>query len=239
VATGSEGYNERLFRGIIRSRLHNARFHFLREALAGIPYRSVFELGCFDGRSIGALPHLPETYVGADAGWEGGLDQARINWPQYKFIQATKASELADVPEADVSICMETLEHVFPHEVGPYLDLLQRVTRKALIVTVPVEFGPAFLAKRLVKYARPHLISAYDSEFHSYTFKEVVGATIGKTSWVKRGEHKGFDYRNLGAELAKRFDIKTAEGHPFGLVPGWMNFGFGFVCLRKTGSAPA
>lgn len=126
-----------------------------------------------------------------------------------------------------------------PQEVGPYLDMLQRVTRKALIVTVPVEFGPAFLAKRLVKKARPHLLGEFDSEFHSYTFKEVLGATIGKTSWVKRGEHKGFDYRNLSAELAKRFDIKTAEGHPFSLIPGWMNFGFGFVCLRKAASASA
>lgn len=80
----------------------------MREALADIPYRSVFELGCFDGRSIGALPHLPETYIGADAGRRARSGAYQL--AQYKFIQAVKASDLADVPEVDISICMETLD---------------------------------------------------------------------------------------------------------------------------------
>src|SRR5260370_28172639 len=85
MSTESEDYNARLFSGGLRGRLHQARFHFLAEVTRDVPKDTIFEIGCFDGKSITHLPKRPIEYVGADAGWEGGLAQARRLWPQYEF----------------------------------------------------------------------------------------------------------------------------------------------------------
>jgi 2-polyprenyl-3-methyl-5-hydroxy-6-metoxy-1,4-benzoquinol methylase len=234
MLTESEDYNARLFDGGLRGRLHGARFHFLAEVTKDVPNETVFELGCFDGRSIAHLARRPSEYVGADAGWEGGLEQARKLWPQFKFYEAHSAEDLLFLRgrSFDISICMETFEHVPVDHMSGYIDLLADITTSRLIVTVPVELGPVFLAKHLLKRILPYL-NAGDAEFHSYTFREIVYATLGMTSRVKRGEHKGFDYRWLREMLERRFHVVTYEGHPFTRLPRWLNFGVGMVCVPK------
>jgi hypothetical protein len=232
MSTESEDYNARLFDGGLRGRLHGARFHFLAEVARDLPNDTVFELGCFDGKSIAHLPKRPTEYVGADAGWEGGLARARHLWPQYEFHEARSADDVVFLRDRsfDISICMETFEHIPVDCMSGYIDLLAEITTGRLIVTVPVEFGPVFLAKHLLKRMLPYL---GDGEVRSYTFREIVFATLGLTSRVKRGEHKGFDYRWLREMLGRRFHVITYEGHPCAWLPRWLNFGVGMVCVPK------
>jgi SAM-dependent methyltransferase len=234
MTTESEDYNARLFDGGLRGRLHGARFHFLAEVTRDVRKDTVFELGCFDGKSIAHLQKRPTEYVGADAGWEGGLAQARQMWPQYEFYEARSADDLLFLRgrSFDISICMETFEHISVDRMSGYIDLLAEITTGRLIVTVPVEFGPVFLVKHLMKRMLPYL-GAGDVEFHSYTLKEIVYATLGLTSRIKRGEHKGFDYRWLREMLETRFHVVTYEGHPFARLPRWLNFGVGMVCVPR------
>jgi SAM-dependent methyltransferase len=228
----SEEYNTRLFSGGLRGRLHAARFRFLAEVTRDVPKDTVFELGCFDGKAIAHLSKQPIEYVGADAGWEGGLAQARHLWPQYEFYEARSADDLIFLRgrSFDISICMETFEHIPIDLMSGYVDLLAEITTGRLIVTVPVELGPIFLVKHLMKRVFPYL---NDDELHSYTFREIVYAALGLTSRVKRGEHKGFDYRWLRKMLERRFHIVTYEGHPFARLPRWLNFGVGMVCVPR------
>ena len=227
-------YNKRLFDGGLRGCLHSARFNFLSEHVRNRGFANVFELGCFDGKTINYLASPPAMYVGVDAGWEGGLDRAMALWPQYRFIRSIDPADevLLSLPKFDLAICMETLEHVKPNTLEAYCDLLARVTAGMLIVTVPVEFGPAFLGKYIAKRLWRRL-SEGDGDINSYTAKEVIFASFGLTSKVRRGEHKGFDYRILHKLLSERFAVIRAEGHPFPSLPGWMNFGYGFVCVPK------
>jgi hypothetical protein len=232
MSTESEDYNARLFSGGLRGRLHHARFHFLVQVTRDVPNDTIFELGCFDGKSITHLPKRPIEYVGADAGWEGGLAQARRLWPQYEFHEARSADDLLFLRgrSFDISICMETFEHIPIDRISGYIDLLAEITTGRLIVTVPVELGPVFLAKHLMKRTLRHLS---DEEARSYTFGEIVYATLGLTSRVKRREHKGFDYRWLRKLLDRRFRVVVYEGHPFSRLPRWLNFGVGMVCVPR------
>ena len=57
------GYNERLFSGGFRSKLHLARFRWLQSEIAKRKCRidSVLELGCYDGKLIEFLPKKPRA----------------------------------------------------------------------------------------------------------------------------------------------------------------------------------
>src|SRR6185436_4288536 len=121
-------YNERLFEGGgLRGFLHAGRFRWFVSRLRrlGLTPQSICELGCYDGKLITYLPHQPRRYVGFDANWENGLDLAADLWrgcPGYTFHMCRTPAEMAldDDARFDVSVVMETLEHVPAEMVSGY-----------------------------------------------------------------------------------------------------------------------
>lgn len=228
-------YNQKLFSGGLRSKLHYLRFHWLkRQITEAEDAYTLFELGCFDCRSLKFLPK-PKRYVGADAGWEGGLDDARmtfLNRPWMELVMTQSVHDLAayENQQFDYCIALETLEHIPNAVLSGYVEFLARVTKKQLIVSVPVEIGPLFLAKFLAKKLLPNLASG---ETDSYTFREVIWQTLGRTEKVERYEHKGFNYRTLITFLEKHFDIVKVEGLPLKGLP-YFSFQVGIVATPKA-----
>lgn len=221
LATPAAGYNERLFsRAGLRRFYHMARFAWVRDKVARtLPGDlRVIELGCFDGRLFDTLGSRVSEYVGVDANVEGGLDQAREKFDGRRdvaLIEATHPDVFDRFPDRhfDIAASLETLEHVPPELVTGFLDQLQRVTRGHLFITVPNELGPVFLAKFLAK-------RLYYGGGEPYSFSEVVAATLRRSDKVERDEHKGFDYRDVIGEVAKRFEIVEVIGLPrMGLPP--------------------
>jgi hypothetical protein len=194
---------------------------------------TLFELGCFDCRS---LKHIakPQRYVGADAGWEGGINDAQmtfVNTPWVELIMAHSAHDLGIYASQkfDYTMAMETLEHIPDALLAGYIEFLAKVTRKQLLITVPVEVGPVFLAKYITKRFVSGLENA---ETASYTWKEVYWAMRGRVEHVARYEHKGFDYRLLIKQLEQHFDIVRVEGLPFQAYP-YLSFQAGIVAVPK------
>ena len=110
-------------------------FHWLMQSLNRLKCqpRSVLELGCFDAKTIGFLPVLPERYVGYDADWEGGLDIAKATWENqenFEFIECCTPDEMKIEECFDISICMDTIEHVPSDLTEPYLARLSGLTKK-------------------------------------------------------------------------------------------------------------
>lgn len=227
------GYNERLFSGGFRSYLHRARFNWLANVSRWVDTSSVFELGCFDAKSINYLPRRPARYVGADANYEGGLDQARKLWPQYEFHFCASPHDLTAITgNFKCTLSMETMEHIPADDMEAYIEQLARLTAGHLVITVPVEKGPVFLAKHLAKKYSAAL-SEQDGEVQSFSASDVLCATIGMSQKVARGEHKGFDYEWLAKIVRKRFRIVEYTGHPYPHMPRWLNFGVGIVAEPK------
>lgn len=233
IADKRKSYNERLFQKGIRRWLHLARFHWLRSKCAQYqPHTDlVLELGCFDARSIEYLGAIPRQYYGFDANWEGGLDLAIEKYGKncgFVFTSCRTPDEMK-LPAGDAAtliICLETLEHIPESLLDGYLDKLRSVASGYLFISVPNEKGPLFLLKYLVK--RFLLGSAKD-----YTLSEVVWATLGVSKKVKRNEHKGFDYDDLGRRLRLRFDCIETSGIPFRWLPKSLNTQIGFVLKAK------
>jgi len=227
------GYNQRLFSGGLRGRLHLARFHWLAGELArrGLPAATVLELGCFDGKLIDFFPIKPARYVGFDANWEGGLDLAREKWaqtPAYTFFKSTTPEEMAldDDDVFDIGVVMETLEHIPPQLVDGYLEKMARHLDGYFFATVPNEKGIVFLSKWLVK----KLLSR---DAAPYSFAELINATLGRMTHVSRREHKGFDYDALIVEIKKHFDVIEVAGIPAGFLPPFFSFGVGILAKSR------
>jgi cyclopropane fatty-acyl-phospholipid synthase-like methyltransferase len=218
------GYNERLFGGSrLRRSYHEARFVWFRDAVAkhGMPCRSLFELGCFDGRLLDHCPTRPERYVGVDANWEGGLDMARDRFrdaPGVILIESRDPGDLSDLPSGgfDVAAALETLEHLPEDRVEDYLSQIARLTDGYFLVTVPNEKGLVFFLKFLAKRL---LFGGGEA----YTFAEFVNATLGRMDRVRRHDHKGFDHAKLAARIERHFDMVAVTGLPFRRLPPSLN----------------
>lgn len=224
-------YNERLFSGGLRGMLHTARFRWLRRTLDELACRprSVVELGCFDGKALRYLPARPERYVGLDANWEGGLDLARGEWrhaPNVAFRECHAPEDLPAGESFDVAICMETLEHVPPDALPEYVERLAALAGEYLLVTVPVEKGLVFAAK--------HLAHRLMGQAEPYTLGEFVNATLGRTSRVRRREHKGFDYETVVELVARHADIVEVAPIPFRRLPRALGFGVAIVARARS-----
>jgi hypothetical protein len=228
-------YNEKLFSGGWRTRLHHMRFHWLRRHLPDSPGSfTLFELGCFDCRSLQHIPK-PSHYVGADAGWEGGLNDAQMTFGtrnDMELVHASTSLDLARFQEQkfDYTIALETLEHIPDGLLIGYIEFLAKVTGKRCFISVPVEVGPVFLAKHIAKKLGPNL---QNGETEAYTLREVYWATRGRASHVKRFEHKGFDYRQLLETLRRYFVIEAIEGLPFTAYP-FLSFQVGIIASPKS-----
>ena len=230
----SQGYNERLFSGSgLRNYYHLARYRWVREKLAEEvpqPLR-IIELGCFDGKTIGFVPHPIEKYVGLDAGWEDGLTIGRKAFaarPEISLVQAASATALAPYRDGEfnIAIALETLEHIPTEIMREYLAEIARVTDGPFFVSVPNEMGPVFLAKHLAK----RLIYGAGEQ---YSFDEVLAATLRQPHKIARLEHKGFDYRALVEDLRAHFDVERVEGVPALGLPPALSFTVGIIARSR------
>ena len=234
---GEAGYNERLFDKGFRRRFHLARFEWVHRSLVEVSAkcRTVMELGCFDGRCIDYLPASPESYLGLDANWEGGLDLAKSRYSgkeRFQFSVCSSPNELRQHTQGrcfDTSLCLETLEHVPPDSMVDYVRAISEVTNGHLVVTVPNEKGVVFLSKYLVKKTF--------GLAHPYTPGEVAAATLGRMHSVARAEHKGFDYETVIEAVGQFFDIVEVSGYPFRSLPRSLGFGCG-ILAKSRGRLP-
>jgi 2-polyprenyl-3-methyl-5-hydroxy-6-metoxy-1,4-benzoquinol methylase len=228
------GYNERLFSGGIRRRLHLARFQWLTTKLdsLGCAADSVVELGCFDGKLLDFLPNVPTRYVGFDANWEGGLDVAkerRGKLSNCSFFQVSSPDEmhLKNKDIFEIAVIMETLEHIPPELIDGYLRVVSQHLNGYLFVTVPNEKGLVFLAKWIVK-------KVLSKDAHDFSFSELCNATLGRMDRIARDQRKGFDYQAMVHEIEKYFDVIDISGHPLGFLPHSLCFGIGIVAKPKN-----
>ncbi len=235
IMAHTESYNERLFSGSgLRSHFHLARFEWARRTVAslGLDVVRLVEIGCFDGRLIDYMPVPVERYAGYDAGWEGGLEagQARFRGRDgFSLQQAADPSALAAHPDGafNLGASLETIEHIPPDLVDPYLAELARVVDGYLLVTVPNEKGSVFLAKYLAK-------SLIYGGNEPYKLREIAAATLGQMKQVERNEHKGFDYAVLVRQIERHFDIDRVCGLPTAVLPPSLSFTVGIVARTKS-----
>lgn len=219
-------YNQRLFSGGLRGFFHRARFEWLSQNIREFdgPQESVMELGCYDGKTIRYLPVKPKRYVGFDENWEGGLPIARKLWeaePAYEFRSCSSPADMTIAERFDIAVCMETLEHVPPALIEPYIARMAQLTRGRIFITVPTEKGVVFASKYLCK--------RLTGNYQKYTLSEYLYASAGRLDKVARDDHKGFDYQIVIEAVRRHFKLEKVTPYPLQALPLSFGFGIGIV----------
>lgn len=233
MTKSNKGYNDRLFSGNWRSKIHFSRFYWLERQIKelNLAHLRIIELGCFDAKTVEYLPHEPQKYLGLDANWEGGLDKARAVYKKFPFIELLycRTPDCIPIPSEpyNVGVCMETLEHVTSDLLEPYLKKLSLIVNGYVFLTVPVELGLMFL----IKHGFKKLLGMSD---HQFDRKEFLNCVLGRLDKVKRHEHKGFDYRMFIDQVAKHFDVVRVSGVFPGLPFLSLNLTIGIVARTKA-----
>lgn len=224
-------YNDRLFKQKFRKDFHFARFFWLQNHLNKIDFKSVFELGCYDAKTLDFIENQNFEYTGFDDDWEGGLKIAIKKYednPNVHFIRSNEPEDILTNSLYDISICLETFEHLPTQQLELFIKNLSRITVNYSFFSVPNESGPIFLFRHIIK-----IIFKLNPE--PYTFKEIFWQTIGTSNNVIRseGSHKGFDYKKVIEIIEKYYKIKKVESIPFSYLPIWLGFNVGIVCEKK------
>ena len=95
-----------------------------------------------------------------------------------------------------------------------------------LLITAPNEKGIFFLLKRLLKPTQ---------DVETYSIRDIFNIFLGRTNYVSRDQHKGFDYDHLIYDVRKYYDIIEVKGHPLGgIIPKSLCFGIGIVARPKA-----
>lgn len=153
-----------------------------------------------------------------DALLEAGRQEAR-DLPNLEFHHSAPEviDELKD--DFDLVVCLETLEHV--EDPAAVLDTMVALARPGglILVSVPVEVGPALLIKQAGRWAA-NRDGSYGYE--RYAWKELLQAAL---FWDADGigranlhSHKGFDYRRIRRQLKERATITRTWYSPVDLA---------------------
>lgn len=225
---------------------HRSRFRLAARLASVGPGGCLLDYGCGDGTFIALTLGAFREAVGADAD-AGQIADCRRRFATVAGVRFIVTSSLAGADRDasfDAVTCMEVLEHCTDAERVRVVHDLRRFVKPGgrVIVSVPIEIGPALAAKQLFR-----AIAAWreqgDYRFReTYTAGEMMAAVLGRSN-LARAEyrdmpggpvrycgHKGFDWRVLARELESRFVIERRLFSPMPLLGPILNSQVWFVC---------
>jgi 2-polyprenyl-3-methyl-5-hydroxy-6-metoxy-1,4-benzoquinol methylase len=229
---------------------HRSRFR-LAVRLATKRGGRLLDYGCGDGTFIAMAHGSFAEAIGADADAAQIVDcrQRLAHLPGVSFVVTPQLDAPLHAHAFDVVTCMEVLEHCTDAERARVLDSLVRLTAYSgrLIISVPIEIGPAVLGKQLFRALaawRGHGDYQYRE---TYTPRELLAAALARpnlrraiyTVTAPDGEytycgHKGFDWRRLEKDLRNRMIVERRMFTPLPLLGRLLNSQVWFVCsLRR------
>jgi SAM-dependent methyltransferase len=227
---------------------HGSRFRVARELVAPHAGRRLLDYGCGDGTFLSMVRDLFPHAVGAEVDAALAADAARrfADDAGLRFVHTSALAGEAD-GSFDVAVCMEVLEHCTPSAVDQVAGDLRRLIAPGgtVIVSVPVETGPALVGKQLYRrLAAARGLEGYRDR-ETYSARELAAMLVaGAGTSIERpvyrstfpsGEpnvyhgHKGFNWRALRRRLSADFVVREMRFSPIPLLGPLLNSQAWFV----------
>ncbi len=223
---------------------HRARFAAGLGLLGGSP-RRLLDYGCGDGTFLAMAADRIVTGCGADLD-AAQTEEARRRLASFSNLQFCTIGELSAPTHAsayDVVTCMETLEHCTEDVVHIVLGDLSRLVAAdgRVIISVPIETGPTFLLKLLVRKAAAWRGLSDYRYYESYPVSDALRMIFaGKRGPIARPvyggpaspyhSHYGFNWKALREKVREHLAIEATHFSPLGFSRGLASSQAWFVC---------
>jgi SAM-dependent methyltransferase len=226
---------------------HTRRFETARRLVAAHAGARLLDYGCGDGTFLASVHDLFPDAVGVDVDEGQIADCADRFRPLPRLSFRTTDSLKAAASAFDVVVCMEVLEHCPEDVQEEVLGEIRRVAASGarLVVSVPLETGPALLAKQTVRaIAAARGLDQYTAR-ERYSVSELAAALFaGPTTALNRTEtvasgggrvfrytgQKGFNWRRLQRLVESHVLIERRLFSPMPVLGPWINSQVWFVC---------
>jgi SAM-dependent methyltransferase len=213
---------------------HQRRYDLVSDACLASTPEVIVDYGAGNGQML--LTLLADARCGPstrtiayEPWWAGELSAALEVHEHPELARRVEVADAEDqVPEGgcDVVACCGVLEHIPLRARFAFYEFAARALRPGgrIVIDVPVELGPAVLAKTFGR----RVLKGYDKE---YSLRQLLATAAGMTVFdPKRYDprapedffvsHKGFDHRLLMREMAGwGFKVERAVGSPVTWLP--------------------
>lgn len=223
---------------------HRTRF-LVALRLLGPSVRTLLDYGCGDGTFLALAAERIAEGCGADI----AADQIADCRERLASLRNLHFHTVADLRAAgreggfDAVTCMETLEHCPAPAAEAALRDLARLVRPGgrVIISVPIETGPTFLLKAVVRrLAALRGLSDY-KYYESYRLGDAVRMLFaGPREVMARPEygepgatfhsHYGFNWRAMRERVKAHLTVERTLFSPLGFLGGWVSSQAWFVC---------
>ncbi len=223
---------------------HRARFQ-VGLALIGVSPNRLLDYGCGDGTFLAMAADRIAWGWGADID-AGQVDEARRRLAGFTNLQFSTIAELAAPAHAsayDVVTCMETLEHCTDDTVQIVLRDLARLVSVTgrVVISVPIETGPTFLLKLIVRRAAAWRGLSDYRFYESYTAANALRRIFaGRRPPVPRPvyadtgspyhSHYGFNWKVLREKVREHLLVESTHFSPLAFSRGLASSQAWFVC---------
>lgn len=232
-------YEESLNTNRILSWIHSLRYKETIKFLEMFEWKRpirILEIGCANAKLFEVLnERFNIEYVGIDP----YPDFAREAYERYKHrpnfsVIQQDASLMPSyeglLPNVDIVICLETLEHMPLVHAQRILTRVKELSPAFFLCSFPVEIGLSVLLKNVASF-----LFGYHRHKNLYNWKETLFASIYRLDKLPphTHEHKGFDWRVMCDEISERMQMLKILKFPFN-VPSFMaNSIFTISCPKQ------
>jgi SAM-dependent methyltransferase len=229
---------------------HRGRYATARRMVEPYAGGTLLDYGCGDGTFLAMVSDLFPRATGAE------IDGARVEdcaarlhgFPAISFALTSDLARPEHARAYDVVLCTEVLEHCLDDAVEAALDGLCRTVSSTgtVIISVPVEIGPALAFKQLIRsIAAWQRLGDYEHR-EKYSFAEfrmmllanertrierpIYSRTLAPNVEVKFHGHKGFNWRMLESKIRRRLEVRRIHFSPLDAAGKWFASQVWFVC---------
>ena len=192
----------------------------------------VLDIGCGDSKLFGILNDKFEiSYTGIELNEKfAKTAQKRFkNFNNFNIINGRVENYIDTFEDVDVITALETFEHIPEKNVVRIIEKIAKIDPKLLIISVPVEIGPAIALKNIGS-----LLSGYNRH-KEYTWTETFWASIEKLDKipVHKTGHKGFNWKWLAQTIRHNMHVKTIKKFPLNFLPPSLSSSI-FMVMNKS-----
>jgi SAM-dependent methyltransferase len=224
---------------------HGSRFDLARRLVAAGAGGRLLDYGCGDGTFVAMVHSAFAEARGADVEPDqvAGCRARLGDLPGVSFVM-TGDLGASDEGAWTVVTCMEVLEHCLEAERRRILTELGRLCAPGglVIVSVPIETGPSLVGKQFFRAVAGFRGFGDYAHRERYSLREMVRGTAGLAvpRVVYKGHgatgpfsyygHKGFEWRDVQAEIAERLSIERRTFSPLPWAGSLLNSQVWFIC---------